>query len=129
MESSRIITGTETRRLPVKLTEFERAERARQLAQEVATYDAIECEKKQVTGELTKRLKEQRVLLDDIALCVNTGQEDREVTVEILFDFEKKMVEVSRADNYEVVEKWPMTKDEYTAHVQTRARYEDEERD
>lgn len=128
MESSRIIQGTETRSLPVALSEMEKIEYARQLAQEVAKYDLIETDKKDTTARLGKMLKEQRATLDDIAERVNTGREYREVEVEILFDFQQKMVEVKRTDTYDLVEKRPMTKVEYQAHMQTRAQYgEDEE--
>lgn len=68
MESSRIIMATQTRSLPVQLTEDERQQYATQLAQEVATYEVIESEKKEVTARLGKQLKEQRAAAAGIML-------------------------------------------------------------
>lgn len=126
MESNRIIQGTETRLLPVKLTDGERTQYARQLAQEFATYDQIEAEKKDITSRLGKQLKSQRTTLDSLTSRVLNGVEDREVEVEVLFDFQRKMVEITRVDTFEVVEKRPMKKEEIAAHAQTRAQYEED---
>lgn len=119
MESNRIINGTEMKSLPVDLTEMERIQYARQLAQEFAKYDMIEADKKDATARLGKLLKEQRALLDDITERVNTGKEFRQVECEILFDFQKRMVETYRNDTHQLVASRPMTKDEYRAHLQT----------
>lgn len=119
MERSRIINGTEMKSLPVDLTETERIQYARQLAQEFAKYDMIEADKKDATARLGKMLKEQRALLDDLTERVNTGKEFREVECEILFDFQRRLVETYRNDTRQLVASRPMTKDEYRAHLQT----------
>lgn len=93
------------RDLPCELTKEETAETANKLALNVAEYNEVEQEKKDVTQNYNERLKLLRTLQTKWANEVETGLEDRPVVCE--WDYhspESGQMRLIRQDTFEVVE-------------------------
>lgn len=93
------------RDLPCELTEEEKAETANKLALNVAEYNEVEAEKKEVAQNYSDRLKLLRTLQTKMAKEVETGTEDRPVICE--WDYhspERGQKRLIRQDTFEVVE-------------------------
>lgn len=99
----------ETRKLPVKLTEHETAERGKAMAVLLQRAADVETRKKDVTAELNESIASAYEQAAEHAKVVNAGQEDRDVEVELQHDFSANRVTVVRLDNGEVVEERAMT--------------------
>lgn len=99
------------RDLPCKLTEEELAETAHALALNVAEYNALEDEKKEVMQQYNERLKLLDTLQRRMAKIVEEGKEDRPVMCQVDYHApESGYKQIIRQDTFEVVETLPMNK-------------------
>lgn len=106
------------RDLPCELSEDEKAEIANDLALNVAEYDEVESEKKDVTRNYNERLKLLRTLQLKMAKEVETGLQDRPVVCE--WDYhspEQGQKRLIRQDTFEVVDVQRMTEYDEEAYL------------
>lgn len=104
--------------LPCELTEEEKAKTANDLALNVAEYNDVEQEKKNVMADYTDRLKLLRTLQTKWAKSVETGLEDRPVVCE--WDYhspEHGQKRLIRQDTFEVVEVQRMSEYDEAAYA------------
>lgn len=110
------------RDLPCILTEEELAETARALALNVAEYNALEDEKKEVMQQYNERLKLLDTFQRRMAKIVETGKEDRPVMCQVDYHApEYGYKNIIRQDTFEIVETLPMNKydeEAYAAEMQ-----------
>ena len=102
-----------TRSLAVKLTQEEIKIKGEELAKSIDEHTKLEEEKKQVTSDLTKRLKQSSVEVRRTAKIVETGTEFRDVPIRKDFDPKKNLCHIYREDTNDLVESRSMTAEEY----------------
>lgn len=110
------------RKLPVQLSESEKALRGEEMAREVANHARLEVEKKEETKRLGELVKQSDERIAELATQVNTGIEQREVRCIELLDHGRNLVELQRTDTREVIDSRPMRADER----QTRMPFDDD---
>ena len=101
-----------TERLPCKLTEVEKIERAKESTQILASYRAKEDEVKNTAASGRTELKEMRTKLEDTARASREGWEYREVETMDRPDPVKLTIDTWRSDTGELVRSRPMNDDE-----------------
>lgn len=101
-----------TERLPCKLTESERIDRARESTQILADYTEKEALAKSDASAHRTRLKELRTKLDETARASRDGYEYREVETYERPDPSKLTIDTWRSDTGELVRSRPMNDDE-----------------
>ncbi len=100
------------RQLPVKLTDEERMTRATTAAEKQREIGQIETQKKEVSSELGRKLKDLRKEIETIQRAVLTGSEHQKVQVEERRNEERRTIETVRLDTVEVIDTRPMTFEE-----------------
>lgn len=95
--------------LPVRLTEEERAVKAKELAAKLGEYDALEEEKKAENSALTEKMKTARTDYTLLRHIVSTGMEKRDVSCWKEPNLGLKVWEIRRNDTGEIVEQDAMT--------------------
>ena len=111
------------RLLPCELTDDQVNEVAKELAKNVAEYNALEEEKKQVTKDYAERLQLIDTLQRQLAKVVETGKEERPVMCEWDYHSPRNMKRLIRQDTFEVVEVLEMNDrdhEAYAAEMQTQ---------
>lgn len=103
------MSKTETRSLPVVLTEVEVHDRSQELARTVDEINDVEAEKKDVVKDFAKRLGEKRKRMNELANAITSGTEKRDIECSERVDERRHAIEIIRHDTLEVVETRPMT--------------------
>lgn len=98
-----------TRKLDVPLSEEELAVKAQQLAATLARYDATEDEKKAVTQQKTKEMKELRAAYGELRREVTTRTTKKVVDCYQEPNVKRRVWEVRRGDTGAIVEQIPMS--------------------
>lgn len=101
-----------TRKLPVQLTEEEIQQRSQALAGNLKKTDVLKEEKKASTSEFKARIDACNDITKKLAEIITSGKEDRDVECEMIKDFKRNTVTITRTDTGEVVDERPMTEDE-----------------
>ena len=106
------LIDTVTRSLPCKLTEKERLEFADELAGAVQQVTTARDRKKALVQQLNAEVQEKEARREKIANIVASGNEYREIDVEIHHNKKTNTVMEVRTDDGSVVTERPMTEDE-----------------
>ena len=101
-----------TKDVPVKLDAFRRDKLAIEIAQHVAEYNAVEARKKEITGDLTKKMKAQRKEIDRKSEALLSGSISEPTACEEICDFDTNRVLTRVILTGEIVGERPMTGDE-----------------
>ena len=101
-----------TRRLPVRLEYDEIRLKGMRIATLEAEVEAIEEEKKAVTGDFKSKIDGRRTEISALSRQVNERQEYRQVEVIERKDWVERTVETVRTDTGEVVDSRPMSPSE-----------------
>ena len=116
------------RDLPCKLTAEEVAETAKALAENVAQYNTVEEEAKEVAAEYRDRLKLLDTMMRRLSNIVATEEEERPVMCE--YDYhspEHGQKRLIRQDTFDTVEVTPMNQrdeEHFAAQMQTQIPFE-----
>lgn len=98
--------------LPVQLTVPERDERGRQLSQAWDDYEVIEEEKKAVSKNHTKALRDKRAEISKLSRMLKVGTDNRVVTCRWVEDFTHNVTRLVRQDNGGIVEERALKSEE-----------------
>lgn len=115
----------QTQRLPVKLTEEEIKLRGQQLAGLEDKYEEVQALGKQEAKLRKDELEGLRAEILRLTKQINSGKEQRDVQTEERKEWETEEVLTFRCDNYEIVDRRPMTPNELQRGLFSR---EEEER-
>ncbi len=103
---------SETRSLPVKLTELELRDRGDALAAVIQDLTAEEDRQTDVKAQLKARLSELDAKKTQLAITICRREEYREVVVDIFHDYERLTVDTVRRDTGEALARRPMNEQE-----------------
>lgn len=106
------ITRSETRSLPVKLTEDELRERGDSLAAVIQDINAEENRQVDMKTQMKARITELDAKQTQLAITISRREEYRDVTVDVYHDFDKLKVETVRRDTGECIHRREMTQEE-----------------
>lgn len=98
-----------TRTLPVKLSEHELAQAAKEMGRLRRERHVMGAQMKQVQAQWKDRIAGLDARIADLAQQADEGVEDREVACEEIFDYRLGEVRVQRLDTHEALEVRPMT--------------------
>lgn len=98
-----------TRTLPVKLSEHELAQAAKEMGRLRRERHVMGAQMKQVQAQWKDRIAGLDARIADLAQQADEGVEDREVPCEEIFDYRLGEVRVQRLDTHETLEVRPMT--------------------
>jgi hypothetical protein len=112
------MTTTKTRRLSVPLTREEVEAKASALACLVAEVDDLKDRKRALGAELTAKEKVLMRERSEVAECIRTKSEKREVDVARKMNLPLRTWEIRRADTDQIVDSEPMTDLEVKEHKQ-----------
>lgn len=99
-----------TRWLPVKLTQDEIIDRARQLSERLKEEGEKAAEKARVTTQFANELKNLEGEISRLSNTVRSGEEYRNVDCFVKKNFSKKIIQVYRADTQAIIESRTMDK-------------------
>lgn len=119
-DTTTIPAGSEIKLLPVRLTDQERNDYARALAEEVKNLDDAEENKKEVTKTLGDAIKAQKLVVNALTRKVTNGVEYREISCTILRDLRNRVILTERDDTMEIIDRRPMTRAEVAEFAQPR---------
>jgi hypothetical protein len=111
-ESSTEITRTETRVLPVKLTDEELRERGDSLAAVIQNMNTEDRRQVDMKAQMKARLAELDAKKTQLAITISRREEERDVTVDVYHNYEALKVETVRRDTGETINRREMTQDE-----------------
>jgi hypothetical protein len=106
------LVKTESRNLPVKLTEMELRERGDSLAAVIQDLTAEESRQIDVKTQMKARLTELDAKKSQLAITISRREEYRDVLVEIWHDYDRMKVCVVRRDSGEEIHTRAMTQEE-----------------
>lgn len=98
--------------LSCELNDVEWSNRAREFADAQRATEAMKNRKKSVMAELNADLKVAEAKEDKLASIVANKREQREVTVDVKYDYEKGLVTKTRTDTKEAISTREMTTSE-----------------
>ena len=101
-----------TRNLPVRLTDFELRDRAKELGEKLSEKTRLEAEKKFPADHFKSAIEKAEARIADLGVVVTEGVEYRAIPVTTNKNFDRSLVETIRTDTAEVVDSRPMTADE-----------------
>lgn len=101
-----------TEELSCELNSVEWQNRAEDLADAQKAAEEMEERKKSVMADLNSDLKTAKLKVSKLARVVASKRELRDVTVEVVYDYEKGIVTKTRTDNKEVISTRNMTTSE-----------------
>lgn len=107
------------RDVPHPLTEQEREDRSKQLADAIAEEEKLRLDKKEYLSEFRRDLKDVKERLHNLAEAVRTGEEVRSTPCEKTFTWSKKQVVVRTIEGHRVIEDRAMTPEEVEDLSQT----------
>lgn len=96
-------------KLPVKLSPDELATKSQELASAVVERETYDETRKDAVARFREELKTMDAGISDLAACVRTGEERREVEVHWVPIPERGVMVLERLDTYEVVRTRPMS--------------------
>lgn len=111
---------TESRHLPVKLTQREVLTKSKIAAKGMHELKSLEDDKAEVTKDYAEKIKKKRRDLDTLASEVHTGTEVRPVECDLMPRWSEHMMDLVRPDTGEVVESRPMTHSEKQTEMSLR---------
>lgn len=106
------IARTETRSLPVKLTDEELRERGDSLAAVIQDINAEENRQVDMKTQMKARITELDAKQTQLAITISRREEYRDVTVDIYHNYDALKVETVRRDTGECIHRREMTQDE-----------------
>lgn len=106
------ITKTETRTLPVRLTESDLRERGDSLAAVIQDLNTEERRQIDIKAQMKARLCELDAKKTQLAITISRREEDRDVMVDVWHDYERLRVSVVRRDTGEEIHHRAMTQEE-----------------
>lgn len=106
------IAKTETRELPVKLTQDELRERGDALAATIQNENTEERRQADQKKQMKARLTELQARRTQLAITISRREEERDVTVDVWHDYDALKVETVRRDTGECIHKREMTQEE-----------------
>lgn len=113
MESAaRVVTKTESRSLPVKLTDAVLRDRGDALAAVIQDLKAEEDRQVDAKTQMKARLTELDAKKTQLAITISRREEYQEVMVDIYHDFDRRVVETVRRDTGATIHERPMRDDE-----------------
>lgn len=101
-----------TRRLPVKLTFEEVRLRGKRMATLESEVEALEDEKKAITGDFKSKIDGRRAEILALTRQINEEQEYRQVEVVERKDWDELVIDTVRTDTGDILESRPMTPSE-----------------
>jgi hypothetical protein len=107
-----VMSRREKRTIPVKLEDKEIAKHARDYSKLLDKVKVIEEEKKTADAEFKRDIQLLEESAGKLLAIISTGTEDRELAVDVVYDWPHKEVRVVRVDNEEVITKRTMTAEE-----------------
>lgn len=110
--------SSKIQRLPCKLSEYDKAQRAKLTTVLLAEYTAKETEQKLAAKEASSELKRLRATMEEAGRAAREGIETRDVETREQPVFESWEMETVRLDTKEVIDRRPMTKEEHTRYRQ-----------
>ncbi|MBL8600331.1 MAG: hypothetical protein JNK72_00260 [Myxococcales bacterium] len=110
--------SSKIQRLPCKLSEYDKAQRAKLATQLIAEYRSKEDAQKLAAKEANLELKTLRSTLEEAARASREGIETRDVETREQPVFESWEMETVRLDTMEVIDRRPMTKEEHARYRQ-----------
>lgn len=111
-ESRERIAKTETRSLPVKLTDLELRERGDSLAAVIQDLRAEEYRQVDIKTQMKARITELDAKQTQLAIAIQRREEYCDVTVDVWHDYDRLKVETVRRDTGECIHRREMTQDE-----------------
>lgn len=105
-------TQVQTKKLQVALSAEERELKTKELARTIEQIPVLELEAKEIAKKWSDRLKAEKARALDLAGCVSTGKETREIPVTERVDPRRFVVETIRHDTMEVISERALTQDE-----------------
>lgn len=106
------LVKTETRSLPVKLTDHELRERGDALAAVIQDLNAEENRQVDLKTQMKARLTELDAKQTQLAITISRREEYRDVACDVFHDYDKLRVETVRRDTGETVHTRGMTQEE-----------------
>lgn len=106
------------RKLPVELDPAERDARAHTLAKLVQNFRALDAKRAEVAREWRVKLKAAKEEIDEAAIAVEEGVEQKKFVVEVRAVFATRSVDTVRVEDGEVLESRAMTTDESRDYLQ-----------
>lgn len=106
------IARTESKTLPVKLTDGELRERGDSLAAVIQDLNTEERRQVDIKAQMKARISELDARKTQLAITISRREEDRDVTVDVWHDYERMRVAVVRRDTCEEIHSRAMTQDE-----------------
>lgn len=101
-----------TRQLPVQLSDDETRIKGETLAATIEDYKAAEVEKKNITAQVSKKLKDLRARANELSSQIKNRKEDRAVVCTEEPEYRKGVMQTIRTDTQQVVEERPLTIEE-----------------
>ena len=123
MEQAKIphLTREVVREIQVEVAQDERNHMAKDLSAAVVKHNLLVDERTSTNSALTKRIKKQAGVMEELAKIVDEGLRTDEVQCVQEFDERKMLVQVIRKSSGGVIEEWrPATKDEAAAFAALR---------
>lgn len=112
MDEELRMVKTESRNLPVKLSETELRDRGDQLAAVIQDVNSEESRQVDVKTQMKARLTELDAKKSQLAITISRREEYRDVTVEIWHDYERLKVFTVRKDTGEEIHRRAMVSEE-----------------
>ena len=106
------LAKTETRSLPVKLTDNELRERGDELAATIQNVNTEERRQADQKTQMKARLTELQARQTQLAITISRREEERDVTVDVYHNYEALKVETVRRDTGEAIHRREMTQEE-----------------
>jgi hypothetical protein len=112
MSDDQRIARTESKTLPVKLTDRELRERGDSLASVIQDLNTEERRQVDIKAQMKARISELDARKTQLAITISRREEDRDVTVDVWHDYGRLQVSVIRRDTGEEIHRRGMTQDE-----------------
>lgn len=114
-----------SRKLPVKLMEFELLNISKELARANQELSSIMNQKKEMNAGFAAKQKISEGIIEDLSLKISTGQEYRDVDCRIEFDEINLKKTLFRTDTDEIVEKVKMTTEDLQKEIQFYSNFDE----
>ena len=102
-------TITQTRQLPCKLTPEELQARGKAAAEVAAQREHLDNQRKEAAAEYKAQIARKETELDHLFTQLRSGQEHRDVEVEIVKNYRTKSVKTTRTDTGDAIDTRAMT--------------------
>lgn len=116
---NRSVSHKETFTLPCKISDEERIDFGRKLAQANTELTQAEMRKKEAASQFGAVIERTKAEANRIANIISTGEEYRAVECEIILDYDAGRALTFRTDIEEVTDSRPLTRDERQLRIVT----------